>query len=64
VQAVSAGRSGSPSPRTWAVRRLIPRQAASCLAQYLAGALNQGRQSLDQLLLHSRGDSLLLSWEI
>ncbi len=39
-------------------------RCAPCVAQFLAGALNQCRQALDQLLLPSRGDCLLLSWEI
>ncbi len=39
-------------------------RCASCIAQYLAQALNQSGQPPDQLLLPSRGDSLLLSWEI
>ena len=39
-------------------------RCASCIAQYLAQALNQAGHPLDQLLLPSRGDSLLLSWEI
>lgn len=38
-------------------------RCASCIAQYLAQALNLAGHPLDQLLLPSRGDSLLLSWE-
>jgi hypothetical protein len=39
-------------------------RCAPCIAQHLTQALNQSGKALDQILLPTRGDSLLLSWEI